>query len=201
MCDQENGNQDKDPEYGKYFSSEPIDLEHRGAYTRLAFYEPGHVFGIKYTKDDIPSNEKIISDLTAMLELYNIAFHRGGTRAFDMDLPNSDQTYDESLTEKKQMRVHLTAERNRILVRRVKEIHGFTCEVCGFNFEEKFGELGKGFIEAHHLTPFSELPEDKVVHLDPETDFAVVCSNCHSMLHRKNAPQTFVDFKAYFESL
>jgi 5-methylcytosine-specific restriction protein A len=189
------------PEYGKYFNSEPIDLEHHGAFTRLAFYEPGHVFGTKYTKDDMPSNDEIIADLTTMLELYNLAFHRGGTREFDTDLPHFDQTNDESLAEKKQMRVHLTADRNPKLIRRVKEAHGYTCEICGFNFEEKYGELGKDFIEAHHLTPFSELPEDKVINLSPETDFAVVCSNCHSMLHRKGAPKSFDGFKKYFDDV
>jgi len=34
-----------------------------------------------------------------------------------------------------------------------------------------------------------------------ETYFAVVCSNCHSMLHRKEARETFHSFKEYFNGI
>ena len=51
------------------------------------------------------------------------------------------------------------------------------------NFEEKYGELGKDYIEVHHIKPISEIDSEYVV--DPEKDLIPVCSNCHSMLHRK----------------
>ena len=59
------------------------------------------------------------------------------------------------------------------------------CEVssCGFDFEEKYGELGRGFAEVHHRTPLSVTDSPAVTTL---SDLAVVCSNCHSMLHRSN---------------
>lgn len=69
-------------------------------------------------------------------------------------------------------------------------IHGTKCMVCGFDFEEKYGELGKGYIEVHHIKPLSELDEEIVV--NPETDLICVCSNCHRMLHR---------FKSYIVSV
>ena len=62
------------------------------------------------------------------------------------------------------------------------EIHGTTCFVCGFNFEEAYGEHGKDFIEVHHVKPLSTLEE--ATEIDPETDLVPVCSNCHRMLHR-----------------
>ena len=34
------------------------------------------------------------------------------------------------------------------------------CSVCGFNFEERYGALGKGFIHVHHLKPLSEIGEE-----------------------------------------
>ena len=61
-------------------------------------------------------------------------------------------------------------------------IHGTKCMICGFDFEEKYGELGKGYIEVHHIKPLSEIDEEVVV--NPETDLICVCSNCHRMLHR-----------------
>lgn len=61
--------------------------------------------------------------------------------------------------------------------------HGLTCQVCGFNFQAVYGELGKDFIEVHHLNQLSET--EGPVEVDPVTDLACVCSNCHRMLHRR----------------
>ena len=63
------------------------------------------------------------------------------------------------------------------------EYHGNSCVVCGFNFEETYGERGKGFIEVHHAKPLSTLDEETLI--DPKTDLFPVCSNCHRMIHRK----------------
>ena len=46
-------------------------------------------------------------------------------------------------------------------------------------------EFGKEYIEAHHLIPLSSLPEGQTVSMDPREDFAVLCSNCHRIVHRK----------------
>lgn len=61
--------------------------------------------------------------------------------------------------------------------------------VCGFNFEDTYCEIGLGYIEAHHLTPFSEL-KGRPTQLDPKTDFAVPYMNCHRMLHKVSPPLT-----------
>ncbi|MEL7597738.1 MAG: HNH endonuclease, partial [Clostridiaceae bacterium] len=62
-------------------------------------------------------------------------------------------------------------------------IHGTKCRVCGFNFESVYGELGKGFIEVHHIKPLYDLEEE--VYINPLTDLVCLCSNCHRMIHRK----------------
>jgi 5-methylcytosine-specific restriction protein A len=54
------------------------------------------------------------------------------------------------------------------------------CEVCEFDFHAAYGDLGYGFMECHHIVPLCELEESSLVRLD---DLALVCSNCHSMLH------------------
>jgi predicted HNH restriction endonuclease len=58
------------------------------------------------------------------------------------------------------------------------------CEVldCQFDFYEKYGELGAGFAEVHHKKPLGEAPKrGQVMQL---SDLAVVCANCHRMIHR-----------------
>lgn len=62
-------------------------------------------------------------------------------------------------------------------------IHGTSCTVCGFNFEEFYGSHGKGFIEVHHIKPISTFEEKRIV--NPRTELVPVCPNCHRMLHRK----------------
>jgi len=55
-----------------------------------------------------------------------------------------------------------------------------SCEVCNFNFEEKYGERGKGYIEVHHVDPLhvTGLTKTSIEGL------ALLCSNCHRMIHR-----------------
>lgn len=63
------------------------------------------------------------------------------------------------------------------------KIHGTKCMACGFDFESKYGELGKDFIEVHHTVPLHS--RDEEVDVNPKTDLICVCSNCHRMIHRK----------------
>jgi hypothetical protein len=62
-------------------------------------------------------------------------------------------------------------------------IHGHRCVACGFDFGQVYGEWGEGYIEVHHLIPLAEADEDHEV--NPATDLAPVCANCHRMIHRR----------------
>ena len=63
-------------------------------------------------------------------------------------------------------------------------IHGYACQVCGFSFEEVYGKWGRDFAEVHHMQELSTAPAEGL-EVNPARDLAVVCSNCHSMIHRK----------------
>jgi predicted HNH restriction endonuclease len=76
-----------------------------------------------------------------------------------------------------------TYERNPQLRAEAVKLHGVVCMGCGFNFEEKYGAIGSGFIEVHHTKPISSLGGKSLV--NPATDLVVLCSNCHSIVHRK----------------
>lgn len=75
-------------------------------------------------------------------------------------------------------------ERDPSIRAKAVKIHGLICKACNFDFEETYGELGKNFIEVHHLVPLSTYKEAKIV--NPEKDMTVLCSNCHRMIHRKH---------------
>lgn len=84
-------------------------------------------------------------------------------------------------------RCHKEQERNQRLVKKAKETafkkHGrLQCQICGFDFAEKYGRHGLGYIECHHIIPVSQLDSSTPTKLK---DLVLVCSNCHRMLHRK----------------
>ena len=74
-------------------------------------------------------------------------------------------------------------ERNPKLRREAINIHGTICAVCGFDFYKRYGEIGKDYIEIHHIKPLFEIGES--IEMNPQTDLIPVCSNCHRMIHRK----------------
>lgn len=94
---------------------------------------------------------------------------------------DTDRTYTEG---KQRLYISRRFERDARLRKKALEIHGFKCQVCGFDFEEKYGKWGKEFAEVHHVQPFSERKESEIK-TDPIKDLAVLCSNCHRMVHRK----------------
>lgn len=57
------------------------------------------------------------------------------------------------------------------------------CEVpgCGFDFFRVYGEPGRDFAHVHHLSPLSERTENDDTKIE---DLAVVCANCHAIIHR-----------------
>lgn len=83
-------------------------------------------------------------------------------------------------------KLHKHIERNSKINKKKKENHlkkegKLDCEVCGFDFYLIYGELGKGFMECHHRKPLHEIKEESETTLK---DLALVCANCHRMLHR-----------------
>lgn len=77
-------------------------------------------------------------------------------------------------------------ERNPVNRELCLAANGYRCKICAFDFEEKYGDIGKKFIHVHHIEPVSLHPENYFI--NPETDLIPVCPNCHAMLHRKNPP-------------
>jgi hypothetical protein len=85
-------------------------------------------------------------------------------------------------------------ERNPAARRACIEHYGTSCFVCGFSFAEKYGELGRGFIHVHHLTPLSSIGSEYCV--DPIADLRPVCPNCHAMLHCQDPSLAIEELRA-----
>lgn len=72
--------------------------------------------------------------------------------------------------------------------------YGFDCVVCGLNFEERYGEVGRGFIHVHHEVPLHEIGREYLV--SPVEHLKPVCPNCHAMLHRLDPPHSIPELRA-----
>ena len=93
---------------------------------------------------------------------------------------------------------HITRERNQKLVREKKELEKskkgkLECEVCGFCFSKAYGDIGSDFIECHHKIPIAKAGPG----VTSCEDLALVCSNCHRMIHKKNPCYTLEEMKAF----
>jgi 5-methylcytosine-specific restriction protein A len=84
------------------------------------------------------------------------------------------------------LRLHAYRERNSALRR--KKINSIlaaggslVCEVCEFDFARIYGERGQGYIECHHIEPL-HVGGEKARSLK---ELALLCSNCHRMIHTK----------------
>ena len=92
---------------------------------------------------------------------------------------------------------HKVRERSRKIIdakkkKVLKDKGELKCEACSFDFEKMYGAMGKGFIECHHLTPLSSIQVNKETRLE---DLALLCSNCHKMIHKDLSVSSIQEFK------
>jgi 5-methylcytosine-specific restriction protein A len=89
---------------------------------------------------------------------------------------------------------HLLRERRPELVKAKKDAAlratgTLSCEVCGFDFASRYGPLGDGYCEVHHRVGLGVGGEKKV----SLRELAILCSNCHRMIHRTGNPMLSVE--------
>jgi hypothetical protein len=58
--------------------------------------------------------------------------------------------------------------------------------VCDIAFEERYGEIGKGFMHLHHKRPLAAL--GRRYRLNAVKDLVPICPNCHAMLDKREPP-------------
>ncbi len=97
---------------------------------------------------------------------------------------------------------HLKRERSGKIIEQKKasvlrDTGRLSCEVCGFDFSKAYGELGKNFCEVHHLTPLAKADGIIKTYLD---DLAIICSNCHRVIHRTNPMLSIDDLSTIVDS-
>lgn len=115
-------------------------------------------------------------------------------RALHIDLGNDIRAFSEGLAAQKEITVF---KRCAKLVAEVKAEREPICECCGFDFKRIYGNIGDGYTECHHMDPLykragKNLPTSK-------DEVALLCANCHRMVHRTRDGYTIAEVKAEME--
>jgi 5-methylcytosine-specific restriction protein A len=173
----------------------PINLKATQKMSLGDLYENGAIYSRYYEVGALPTNTELESHLNEFVDLYlSLVINQSSQHSSAIA---EDDEEGLSIEDGTRLREHKRIERNQKLAKKAKELQGYTCKSCGFDFEKKYGSLGKGFIEAHHLTPVSTL-RGKKIGLDPKKDFTVLCSNCHRMIHKTEFVDRVEEFKAAY---
>ncbi len=119
-----------------------------------------------------------------VLKLYKLK-----ERAKKKNLIIQEELEFEAIEGQRKLAKHLRIERNSTLIKKIKQAAlvanpYLNCKLCGFSFYKKYGDVGLGFIEAHHIKQLSEREDEKVT---SQKDIILVCSNCHRMLHKTDS--------------
>jgi hypothetical protein len=84
--------------------------------------------------------------------------------------------------------LHLQRERSQTVVRnKKKQAVSLDCEVCGFSFRRAYGSAASDYCEVHHLLSLAEVEHTTRTRLE---DLAILCANCHRVVHLNNPPYT-----------
>jgi len=99
-----------------------------------------------------------------------------------------------TFTEGKQKSVLTTIyERNPKAREACLKHHGYKCKICGFDFEEKYGPIGKGIIHVHHVNKVSYT--NKEHNIDPIKELIPLCPNCHTVVHSRKEIFSIAEMK------
>lgn len=163
------------------FARENVDISFTCAYD----YQTPELFELilekfKENVEWMVYNRRHAGTLTSSIQHF-INFLKSGVGHMPLATDVSPDTYREG----RMTYVHAVGyERNQDARKACIQHYGCSCAVCGFDFEKVYGDIGKGFVEVHHIVPVHERDGEYVV--DPVKDLRPLCSNCHSMIHRNN---------------
>jgi 5-methylcytosine-specific restriction protein A len=123
---------------------------------------------------------------------------RHAARQLDADTGGSSAEDDGVIEGRLLMRLHRVRERRRSAEKKravLKAAGSLACEACDFDFATVYGELGEGFAECHHKLPLA-IGERRTL----LADLAIMCANCHRMLHRRSPWLAIEELRALVEA-
>ena len=119
-----------------------------------------------------------------------VGFHDSdATPSLDVDIHTLAATEG-----RRRLVLHLQRERSQTVVRnKKKQASSLDCEVCGFSFERAYGSAASEYCEVHHILPLSEVEHTIRTRME---DLAILCANCHRVVHLHNPPYTLEEVRS-----
>lgn len=156
-----------------------------------------HGYVLFATEDEYRTSPHISVGKEISVPKPGISVIPGYVRVADSDAsPSLDvDIHTVAATERRQRLVlHLQRERNQTVVRnKKKQAASLDYEVCGFSFRRAYGSAASDYCEIHHLLPLSEVKRTTRTRME---DLAILCANCHRVVHLKNPPYTLNQVKS-----
>ncbi|MES2349201.1 MAG: DUF3578 domain-containing protein [Pseudomonadota bacterium] len=184
------------------FDFGPIDLRTDG--TLAKGYEAGSILSKTYVAGATPSTDQLQADVAELLRCYGVLAGHFPSTLIDLDVEVSDQEVLEAAanvvladpgrpkTMGPQPLPQMGFIGNKKKYVRSAEIVASALamanSVCALETLNEphvsfpSAKTKKNYVEAHHFVPFSQQPHFQVS-LDVEENIAVLCPNCHRMLH------------------
>jgi hypothetical protein len=160
----------------------------------------GQFRGVRYNTDpsDLHPNKPRRDDAVAVLYLVRTDLSEAQGISDDPSITTSVAIEGgRSLVE------HLQQERSRSLVeakrRAFRASHGqLRCEACQVSESAMPAGLGEGCFEVHHLVALSGRASSGLTRID---ELALLCANCHRMIHRSNPMLTVEQLRSALQAM
>jgi 5-methylcytosine-specific restriction protein A len=176
------------------FSSATLEIDGKAFFGKKENLssDPTLKFEVEVMTPDSSLNYGLINEREEFLCRFAIKLIASLLPVQEKAFSNPDEVlgYPEGAVSKVEVNKYERDPRNR---KAAIDFHGKSCLACGFNFEEKYGELGEDYIVVHHVIPVSQIGSDYKI--DPLRDLVTICANCHAMVHRYNPPLTVEELK------
>lgn len=145
--------------------------------------------GVKVVED----NEEFLGNLFDNSEWFEDSIELAGKLRVAHKKQRKLYVYDEnSIVSEGKTGTKTTKIRERSTQLRDAAIQHYTvdgrikCCVCGFDFYEKYGDHGGGYIQIHHENPICQYADEGSESYIKQAvlDTKPLCANCHCMIHR-----------------
>ncbi len=155
--------------------------------------------GKKFVLDNIKQCEYISNNSFSYDDNINIAnkIHRASDKKHSLITYREDTIINEGKIKSTNSKIKSRSEKLRkAAIDYYKDANGhLRCQVCGFDFEETYGELGKEYIQIHHEHPVCQYDDEGVTEFikDAIKNVKPLCANCHCMIHRYKKNQLTIE--------
>jgi 5-methylcytosine-specific restriction enzyme A len=166
-------------QYEKFRNANGVGMKLANFRTFDPNYDEGLSRGSKLDKEVWDDYSGDIGRLNKVAEAIRLNFTKiSSADELDYDIEATEGRILTCIHQKRERSTQLIQKKKKQLLKQTGKLE---CEACGFDYEKVYGNHGRGFTECHHTKPLSEINDTQMTKL---SDLAIVCANCHRMIHK-----------------